>query len=86
MISSNKQPSFITKTGIKLYLDNKMVKILNAEIKRQKLKGVQVFLSIDQNNYKEYVLVIDGNPYLASQKSDEISGMIDMLAVKKRYE
>lgn len=81
-----KQPAFITKTGIKLYLDNEMVKILNAEIKRQKLEGMQVFLSIDQNDYKEYVLVIDGNPYLASQKSDDIAGMIDILAVKKRCE
>ncbi len=79
------EPVFITENGIKLYTKNTMVKILNNEIKRQKLEKTQVFFSVHPNGYESYLLVVNGKPYFESQVAEEIGGQIDMLVIGKRY-
>ena len=79
-------PVFITEKGVKLYLDNEMVKIINNEIKRLGLKNVQAFLAIHPDGDKEYLLVKDGKPYHASQKAEDIGSYIEILALTEKYE
>ena len=79
-------PVFITERGVKLYLDNEMVKIINNEIKRLGLKNVQAFLAIHPDGDKEYLLVKDGKPYHASQKAEDIGSYIEILALTEKYE
>ena len=76
---------FITDKGVKLYLDNDMVKILNHDIKRLGLKNVQAFFAIHPDGDKEYLLVKDGKPFHASQQAEDIGSYIDMLAVLEKY-
>lgn len=79
-------PVFITEKGVKLYLDNKMVKIFNGNIKRLGLKNIQIFFAIHPDGNKEYLLVKDGKPFHASQKAEDIGVCIDMLSVEEKYE
>lgn len=79
-------PVFITEKGVKLYLDNEMVKIFNSDIKRLGLKNVQTFFAIHPDGDKEYLLVKDGKPFHASQRAEDIGSQIDILAVAEKYE
>lgn len=79
-------PVFITEKGVKLYLDNEMVKIFNNDIKHLGLKNVQAFFAIHSDGDKEYLLVKNGKPYHASQRAEDIGSHIDMLAVAEKYE
>lgn len=79
-------PVFITEKGVKLYLDNEMVKIFNSDIKRFGIKNVQTFFAIHPDGDKEYLLVRDGKPFHASQMAEYIGSQIDILAVAEKYE
>lgn len=81
----NIEPVFITEKGVKLYLDNDMVKILNKEIKRLNLKNIQAFLAVHPGDCKEYLLVKDGQPYSASQKAEDIESAINILALTQKF-
>ncbi len=80
------KPVFITDKGVKLYLDNEMVKIFNNDIKRSGLKNIQVFFAIHPDGDKEYLLVKDGKPFHVSQRAEDIGSCIDMLAVAEKYD
>lgn len=84
-ISKMTKPVFVTENGIKLYIDNEMVKIFNSDIKRLDLKNVQAFFAVHPNGDKEYLLVKDGKPFHASQRAEDIGSQIDMLAVVEKY-
>lgn len=79
------KPVFITDKGVKLYLDNDMVKIFNGDIKRLGLKNVQAFFAIHPDGDREYLLVKDGKPFHASQRAEDIGSQIDILAVIEKY-
>lgn len=79
------KPVFVTEKGVKLYIDNKMVKILNDEIERLELKSIYAFLAIHPDGDKEYLLIKDGKPYHASQRAEDIGSNIEMLAITEKY-
>jgi len=77
------KPAFITDKGIKLYLDNDMVKLLNKRIEQLNLKNVQAFLAIHPGGYKEYIIVKDSEPYHASQRVEDVESSIEVLALEQ---
>lgn len=80
----NDEPVYITEKGVKLYL-NKTARLFNDMIKKRGLKNVQVFLAILPDNYKEYVIVKDGQPFYKSQRGVDIEGQIEMMTIANRY-
>lgn len=79
------KPVCTTDKGVKLYLDNDMVKIFNGDIKRLGLKNVQASFAIHPDGDREYLIVKDGKPFHASQRAEDIGSQIDILAVIEKY-
>lgn len=85
LIIGKSKPAFVTESGIKLYLDNEMVKLLNRRIEQLNLKNIQTFLALHPDGNIEYLLVKDGKPYHESRKIEDIESNIEVLALTQKF-
>lgn len=83
-IIGKSKPAFVTDKGIKLYIDNKMVKLLNRQIEQLNLKNVQAFLALHPGGDIQYLLVKDGEPYHESQRIEDIEFKIEELHLSSK--
>ncbi len=80
------KPVCVTDKGVKLYIDQEMVKLLNGRIKQLNLENVQAFLALHPNGDIQYLLVKDGKPCQESQKVEDIGYAIESMLLTQKPE